>query len=276
MTPAVLLGAILVLATLVAASTAQVWTPFPPTAIDIAHRLAPPGGTHPLGTDPFGRDVLSLLMAGAGETLGVSVIAVGLGAALGVPLGLLAAARGGWADRIAAQAGDVIFAFPVLLTAIMLTALAGPGASRAMVAIGVFNIPVFLRVTRAAARPLWRREFVLAARSLGRSPAAITLRHILPNILPLLVVQATLQFALAIVADAGLAYVGLGAQPPAPSWGRMLNDAQSYLSRAPWLAVFPGLAIAASVLGLGLIGDWLRDRLDPAVYGAASKRSRHA
>jgi peptide/nickel transport system permease protein len=237
------------------------WTPYPPTQIDIVHRLAPPSAAHWLGTDPFGRDVLSMVMAGAGSSLSVSLIAVAVGAGIGVPLGGLAATAGGWVDQAVMRATDLTFAFPALLIAVMITALAGPGAANAMLAIGIFNIPVFARVTRGSALAVRARDFVMAARALGRSESGIMLHHVLPNIAGVLVVQATIQFALAIVADAGLAYVGLGTQPPQPSWGRMLNDAQTFIYRAPLLAVFPGMFIVLAVLGLNLLGDGLRDRL---------------
>jgi peptide/nickel transport system permease protein len=240
-----------------------VWTPYPPTDIDILNKLAAPSAAHPLGTDHFGRDVLSMLMAGASSSLSVALIAVLVGAGLGVPLGGFAAARGGWADDAVMRACDLAFAFPALLTAVMITALAGPGAGNAMLAIGIFNIPVFARVTRAAARQIWTRDFVRAARVAGRGDVGISVLHVLPNIAPVLLVQVTIQFALAIVADAGLSYVGLGTQPPYPSWGRMLNDAQTYIWRAPLLAVFPGAAITLAVLGLNLLGDGLQDLLDP-------------
>lgn len=247
---------------LAVAGLATFWTPYDPIAMDIAHRLAAASPAHPLGTDPFGRDLLSMLMLGARGTLGVALAAVLAGAAVGVPLGVLAA-RGGWLDQLAMRGADLVFAFPALLTAVMLTAVAGPGAFNAMAAIGVFNVPVFARVARAAAGGVWPRDYVRAARLAGRGEAAIAGAHVLPNIAAALVVQASLQLALAIVADAGLAYVGLGTQPPQPSWGRMLNDAQTYIWRAPLLAVFPGLAITLSVLGLNLLGDGLRDLLDP-------------
>jgi peptide/nickel transport system permease protein len=202
-------------------------------------------------------------MAGATSSLSVALIAVVVGAGIGIPLGAFAAARGGWIDDAVMRGCDLAFAFPALLTAVMITALAGPGGGNAMLAIGIFNIPVFARVTRAAAAALWPRAFVLAARTAGRGDAGITLRHILPNIAPVLLVQVTIQFALAIVADAGLSYLGLGTQPPFPSWGRMLNDAQTYVWRAPLLAVFPGAAITLAVLGLNLLGDGLQDWLDP-------------
>jgi len=240
-----------------------VWTPYPPTHIDIVHRLSPPSAAHLLGTDPFGRDVLSMIMAGSRSSLSVALIAVVVGAGCGIPLGAIAAAFGGWVDNAVMRISDLAFAFPALLTAVMITALAGPGAGNAMLAIGIFNIPVFARIARGAALSVRELDFIMAARATGRGELAIMLRHVLPNIFSVLLVQATIQFALAIIADAGLAYVGLGTQPPFPSWGRMLNDAQTFIYRAPLLAVFPGVAITLSVLGLNLLGDGLRDVLDP-------------
>ena len=246
-----------------AALISLVWTPYDVTAIDIAGRLQPPSGRHLLGADHLGRDVLSMIMAGARNSLLVSLVAVGIGAGIGVPLGLTAAATRGFADEAVMRLNDLIFAFPALILAIMITAVFGPGAINAIIAIGIFNVPVFARVTRGAALSLWTRDYVLAARAAGRSTLAISVEHILPNLLNLLIVQATIQFSLGIIAEAGLSYVGLGAQPPMPSWGRMLNDAQTMIAFAPWLAIFPGLAILFSVLGLNLVGDGLRDLLDP-------------
>ena len=258
-----LFGGVLTVAMVAMAIVSLAWTPYPPTGIDIVHRLAPPTARHLLGTDPFGRDVLSMIMAGARSSLAVALIAVVVGAGVGIPLGALAAAFGGWADNAVMRVSDLAFAFPALLTAVMITALAGPGAGNAMLAIGIFNIPVFARVSRGAALAVRELDFVAAARATGRGELTIMLRHVLPNISAVLMVQATIQFALAIIADAGLAYVGLGTQPPFPSWGRMLNDAQTFIYPAPLLAVFPGIAITISVLGLNLLGDGLRDVLDP-------------
>ncbi len=260
---ALVVGAAITAALVLVAAVSLVWTPHDPASIDIAHRLAPPASAHWLGSDAFGRDVASMLMAGSAQTLAVSVVAVLLGAVVGVPAGMLAAARGGLLDQAIMRAADLAFAFPALLTAVMITALAGPGAANAAVAIGLFNIPVFARVARAAALGVWRRDFVRAARVAGRGGAAIAVLHVLPNIAPALVVLATIQFGVAIVADAGLAYLGLGTQPPWPSWGRMLNDAQTYIFRAPSLAVLPGAAITLAVLGLNLLGDGLQTVLDP-------------
>ena len=260
---ALVAGAATLASLAVVAAVSTIWTPYDPTAIDLAHRLAAPSVAHVLGADPFGRDLASMLMAGAAQSLAVGVIAVLLGAAVGVPAGVLAAGRGGWVDQVVMRTADLAFAFPALLTAVMITAVAGPGAANAALAIGVFNIPVFARIARAASLGVWRRDYIQAARVAGRRELAIAVLHVLPNIAPALLVQATIQFGVAIVADAGLAYLGLGTQPPWPSWGRMLNEAQTYIHRAPRLALLPGLAITLAVLGCNLLGDGLQDVLDP-------------
>jgi peptide/nickel transport system permease protein len=248
---------------LAAALLSLLWTPFPVGQVRVVARLRPPGGANWLGTDHFGRDVLSLLMVGARNSLAVAAAAVGLGAALGVPLGLAAAALGRWGDELVARLGDLVFAFPAVLSAILLTAVLGAGAVNVVLALGLFNAAVLARVTRGAALAVWRREFVRAALALGRGPLSVTLVHVLPNTLGVVVVQTTVLFAVAIVNEAALSYLGLGVQPPSPSWGKMLGDAQTHLFTAPLQAVFPGLAIALSVLGLTLLGDGLRDWLDP-------------
>lgn len=256
-------GALLVAALLLAAALSLAWTPHSPVELDIAAKLQRPSMTHWLGTDGLGRDVATLLMVGARSSIAVGVIAVGIGLVGGVSLGLLAAARRGWVEAVAMRVADFTFAFPALLSALILTAVYGPGLWTSITAIGVFNIPVFARLTRAAAAGVWTREYVLAAQALGKSRRRITVEHVLPNIASLLIVQATVQFALAILAEAALSYLGLGTQPPQPSWGRMLADAQTLMFQAPQLAIYPGLAIALSVLGLNLMGDGLRDLLDP-------------
>lgn len=245
-----------------------VWTPHDITRLEVAERMQGLSLAHPLGTDHLGRDILSMIMIGARNSIAVAVVAVGIGMGLGVPLGTWAAARGGWADEVLMRANDVIFAFPALLSAVMITAVFGPGAVNAIIAIGIFNVPVFARVARGGALALWPREFILAARAAGKNRVLITLEHILPNIMSLLLVQGTIQFALGILAEAGLSYLGLGAQPPMPSWGRMLFDAQTRMVVAPHLALFPGLAIVITVLGLNLLGDGLRDVLDPRLRRA--------
>jgi peptide/nickel transport system permease protein len=218
---------------------------------------------HWLGTDSLGRDIVSQLIVGARASIAVGLIAVGIGIVAGVALGLLAAARRGWVEEAVMRLADFGLAFPALLTAIMLAAIYGPGLLTSIVAIGIFNIPEFARITRASANSVWSREFVLAARACGKGALRITMEHVLPNIASVLVVQATIRFAIAILAEAGLSYLGLGTQPPTPSWGRMLGEGQSMMYQAPMLAVWPGLAIVLSVLGLNLMGDGLRDLLDP-------------
>ncbi len=261
------LGGTLVALLVATALLSFVWTPWPPAEIDVPHKLAAPSAAHWLGTDGLGRDVASLLIAGSRNSLAAGVIAVGIGLGFGVSVGLAAAARRGWVEEAAMRAADFAFAFPALLSAIVLTAVWGPGLVTAVVAIGIFNIPVFARITRAAAVQLWSRDFVLAARAAGKGPWAITLDHVLPNLASAVVVQATIQFAVAVLAEAALSYLGLGTQPPTPSWGRMLNDGQNLMYQAPWLAVWPGLAIVFSVLGLNLLGDGLRDLMDPRANG---------
>jgi len=245
------------------AAISYFWTPYDVTTLNVSARLAPPSGAHWLGTNHLGRDVLSMIMAGARISIAVALVAVGAGVALGVPLGLMAAARGGVIDDFIMRGGDLIFAFPALVLAILITAVFGPGAVNAMIAIAVFNIPVFARLTRGAALPIWEKGYILAARTAGKNRAEISIEHVLPNIAHLLIIQGTVQFSLGILAEAGLSYVGLGAQPPAPSWGRLLAESQTMISFAPWLVLFPGLAIFIFVLGINLLGDGLRQRLDP-------------
>ena len=263
--PSLMAGALLTLTFAAAALISFFWTPYDVTEFSIASKLQTPGAAHWFGTDHFGRDIFSMIMVGARNSIAVALIAVGIGIAVGVPLGLAAAARRGLADEMIMRTNDLIFAFPAILMAIMITAVFGPGAVNAVIAIGIFNVPVFARISRGAALSLWTREYVLAARTAGKNKAQISLEHILPNIVNLLIVQGTIQFSLGILAEAGLSYVGLGTQPPMPSWGRMLNEAQTMISFAPHLAIFPGLAIVATVLGLNLMGDGLRDILDPKI-----------
>ena len=239
------------------------WTPYDVTHLVVADRNQPPSLLHPFGTDQFGRDILSMIMVGARNSIAVALVAVGIGMGLGVPLGCYAAARGGVADEVVMRFNDLVFAFPALLSAVMITAVFGPGAINAIIAIGIFNVPVFARVARAGALSIWPREYILAARACGKGPFLITVEHVLPNIVSMLLVQATIQFALAILAEAALSYVGLGTQPPMPSWGRMLFDAQTRMIVAPYQAIFPGLAIVVTVLALNLLGDGASDVLDP-------------
>jgi len=261
--PNFLLGAGLTALLIAVAAVSLVWTPYAVDAIAIAERLQGPSAAHWLGTDQFGRDVASRLMVGARNSIAVGVVAVGLGLVLGVLLGAVAAARGGWLDDLIMRGADMVFAFPAIISALLITALLGPGAVNAIIAIGIFNVPVFARVTRGAARQVWGFEYARAGLAIGKGPWAVTRDHVLPNVASVLIVQATIQFAVAILAEAALAYLGLGTQPPAPSWGRMLFDAQTLMAIAPRLAILPGVAIALAVLGLNLLGDGLRDGLDP-------------
>ena len=259
-----ILGGLLTGLFVIAALLSFVWTPDSVEAMNIANRLKPPNADNLLGTDHFGRDILSMIMVGARTSIAVALVAGGIGMGVGIPLGLAAAARrGGLLDEVIMRMNDLIFAFPSLVIAILITAVFGPSATNAIIAIGIFNIPVFARITRGAALSLWKREFIMAAQVAGKTRARISVEHILPNVANLLIVQGTIQFSLGILAEAGLSYVGLGAQPPIPSWGRMLADAQTMVSLAPHVALIPGLTIVAMVLGLNLLGDGLRDALDP-------------
>lgn len=257
------LGLALIGAVVAMAAVSLVWTPYPVDAMAIGDRLAAPSADHWLGTDHFGRDVLSLILGGSRTAVIVGLAAVGAGLAAGVALGALAAAAGGAVDDALMRLADATFAFPAIISALLITALAGAGTINAIVAIAIFNVPVFARITRSAARQVWRRDYARAAIALGKSRFAVTRDHVLPNIAGVLVVQGALQLGLAILAEAALSYLGIGAQPPEPSWGRMLNDAQTYLFTHPWLALYPGLAISLAVLGCNLVGDGLRDALDP-------------
>jgi peptide/nickel transport system permease protein len=262
--PSFVIGALITLLFIAMALLSFVWTPYPFAAQDIPHKLRGLSAEHWFGTDQYGRDVFSQILVGARTSISVALIAVGLGIGVGVPLGLWAAARrGSMLDEIIMRLNDLVFAFPALLIAILITSVFGPSAINAIIAIGIFNIPVFARLTRAAALSLWTRDFILAARVAGKGATRISLEHILPNILNPLVVQITIQFSRGILAEAALAYVGLGAQPPTPSWGKMLADAQTLISLAPHLALIPGLCIVFTVLGLNLVGDGLRDIFDP-------------
>ncbi len=262
------LGGVLSALIILLALVSLIWTPHSAYELDVANKLKLPSSNHWLGTDHFGRDVASLLMVGAQNTLVVGFVAVGIGMVVGVFLGLWASAQRGWIEELIMRLSDFTFAFPAILSAIMITAILGPGAVNSILAIGIFNIPVFARVTRGSANAIWTREFVLAARAAGKGRFRITLEHVLPNILSVIIVQATIFFAIAILAEAALSYLGLGTQPPQPSWGRMLNEAQTFLYLSPYLALFPGLSIVVSVLGFNMLGDGLRDWLDPRLSRA--------
>jgi len=257
-------GSVMIGIVLLAAVVSFFWTPFSPVYTDFRYPAAPPGrGGHPLGTDRLGRDTLTWLMVGAQTTLKVGVIAVGIAAVVGTPIGILAGmSRRRWSE-VLMRANDVLLAFPALLVALILAAKYGASITTSMVAIGVASIPGFVRVIRAGTIQVMGTDYVQAARIAGLRGPAIAVRHVLPNVLGLVIVQVSVAYAIAILAEAALSFLGLGAPPSVPSWGRMLNDAQSTLSIHPMIAVWPGLAIAVAVLGLNLLGDGLRDRFDP-------------
>lgn len=258
-----LLGTVITAVLIGVAILSQFWTPYSPTKMRIVEKLKPPLEAGLAGTDAFGRDIFSLLMAGAWNSLSIAFLAVLLGVVAGVALGTTAAARRDWLEEAIMRMADVVFAFPALISAIMIAALIGPGRWTAVLAIGIFAVPVFIRVSRGAALRIWSLDFCLAAQAAGKNRLRITLDHVLPNIAGAVIVQATIQIGLAILVEAGLGFLGLSLAPPAPSWGRMLSDAQTYLDRAPWMAIAPGITIAIAVLGLNLLGDGLRDLLDP-------------
>jgi peptide/nickel transport system permease protein len=257
------LGIALSLVVVLMAALSLVWTPFDATVMNPKERLQGPSWHHPMGTDQYGRDLFSRIMGGSVTSILAGLVTVAIGMGLGVVLGLAAAYHRGGVGEGLMRLADLLFAFPAVLTAILITTIWGPSLTNAMLAIGIFYIPVFARLTRATAAALWERDFILAARAAGVREGRIIIEHILPNIVSPLVVQATIQFAVAILAEAGLSYLGLGAQPPEASWGRMLGEAQTFMAMAPWMALFPGLAIAWAVLGFNLLGDGLRDILDP-------------
>lgn len=263
------IGGVLSALFLIAALISFIWTPYNVETLTISNKLQPVSALHWFGTDHFGRDIFSMIMVGARTSIAVALVAVGIGISIGVPLGLAAAARrGGLLDEMIMRVNDLIFAFPSLVIAILITAVFGPSAMNAIIAIGVFNIPVFARLSRGAALSLWSRDFVMAAQVAGKGKARISLEHILPNIGNLLIVQGTIQFSLGILAEAGLSYVSLGTQPPTPSWGRMLAESQTLIYSNPMIAVYPGMAIILTVLGLNLMGDGMRDLLDPRLRRA--------
>lgn len=249
----------------------MVWTPHPPTQLG-PERLATPGMVHIMGTDWFGRDILSRVMVGGRATLAVAAAAVVTGGLVGTALGIWAGVRGATAGELIMRGVDVLLAFPTILAALVLATVWGPGILGVAVALAVANIPFFARLARAGVLTLHERHYVAAARAVGAGDLRIVLRHILPNMASPLVVQATVSMAGAVLAEASLSYLGLGVQPPQPSWGRMLQEAQSYFYLSPWPALFPGLALATLVLGLNLVGDGLRDLLDPTLRRLTSAR----
>ncbi len=263
-----LVGFLLSAVVVIMALTSFAWTPYPPNTMNGKDRLQQPSLKHLLGTDQYGRDILSRIMAGAVNSIIVGLVSLVIGLTVGVSLGLWAAFYGKFVEEGVMRFSDLLFGFPAVLSAILITSILGPSIINSMIAIGIFYIPIFARLTRAVSLSVWKLDYIDAARACGLSELTITFRHVLPNILSPLMIQATVQFAIAILAEAGLSYLGLGTQAPHASWGRMLNEAQTYLAQGPWLAIFPGLAIAWAVLGFNLLGDGLRDTLDPKMVRA--------
>ena len=266
------LGAGIVGLVVVLAVVSVLWTPHDPVQAVPADRLEGPSAEYWLGTDRFGRDIASRLMVGAQITLVVGVIAVGISAVVGIPLGIWAAMRGGWTDVFIMRGADLLLAFPALLLAIIAAAVFGPSVVTAMVAIGISGVPGFARVARAGALQVLSQDYISAARISQVPEPVIAWRHIWPNIRAIAIVQASVAFALAILAEAALSFLGLGASPPNPSWGLMLQAAQTQLGTSPLLALWPGLAIAVTVLGFNMLGDGLRDALDPRHSAHRRKR----
>ncbi|MEV0005353.1 ABC transporter permease [Micromonospora sp. NPDC050980] len=257
-------GGTLVLLLLIVVGVAGPWlAPSGVNDVDVDQMLRPPSGAHLFGTDELGRDVLSRVLVAARVSLEVGVVSVGIALLAGVTLGLLAGYYRGWLDSVLMRCMDVLFAFPVLLLAVAIVAVLGPGLLTAMVAIGVVYTPIFARITRAGVLSVREQVFVRAAVSIGASDLRIMRRHVLPNIAAPLIVQTSLSLAFAILSEAALSFLGLGIQPPAPAWGRMLFDGRGFVTDAWWLGLFPGAAIFLTVLAFNLVGDALRDVLDP-------------
>jgi peptide/nickel transport system permease protein len=257
------IGLVLVVALVAVAVLADVIAPYDPNKQSWTLLRKPPSAAHWFGTDESGRDLLSRVIYGARASLLAGVVSVLIAILIGVPLGLLAGYRGGWADTIISRLTDAMLAIPFLILAIAMAAFLGPSLRNAMIAVGLASTPVFVRLTRGQVLSVKTEDYVEAARAVGNPGWRVAARHILPNILPALLVQATVAIAAAIIAEASLSFLGLGQQPPAPSWGSMLNVAQRFLTNAPWIAIWPGLAIFLAVLGFNLLGDGLRDALDP-------------
>jgi peptide/nickel transport system permease protein len=265
--PNALIGGTIIGVVAIAALIGAVWTPYDPLAIDFMARLAPPGGAHWLGTDEFGRDVLSRLMAGASTSAWISlltvILAVGAGTALGVFTGFVR----GWVDRVLMAFNDALLAFPGILLALGLLAVFGANKYGIIFALGIAYIPSVARVVRGTVLSLREREFVEASRVMGNSEAYTMWRHILPNCIAPLTVLATSLFGWVLLAESALSFLGLGVPPPAPTWGNMLAASRAFIAQAAWLGIFPGLCISLTLLGINLLGDAVRDRLDPRMRG---------
>ncbi|HEY7084860.1 MAG TPA: ABC transporter permease [Hyphomicrobiaceae bacterium] len=257
------LGLVIIVVLVLVALLAPLIAPYDPAQQSWTAIRKPPSVQHWFGTDESGRDLLSRVIYGARASLLAGVVSISIALTFGVPIGLLAGYGGRWIDALIGRITDAMLAVPFLILAIALAAFLGPSLQNAMIAIGVTATPIFIRLTRGQVMSVKVEDYVEAARAVGNPPVRIALRHILPNILPALIVQATISIATAIIAEASLSFLGLGQQPPAPSWGSMLNTAQRFLSNAPWMSVWPGLAIFLAVLSFNILGDGLRDALDP-------------
>lgn len=263
------IGLVLVCMVVTMALVSFVWTPYDPTRVVPAEALQPPSRQHIMGTDGFGIDIFSRILAGSRIVVLVGVIAVGIAALVGTPLGMVSGMVKGWSGTLVQRATDTLYAFPALLLAILLAAAAGGSTVTGMIAIGIATIPVFARIARIGSMQVMSQDYVLAARSAGTPWLSIARRHVLPNIAPLIGVQASVSFGMAILAEASLSYLGLATPPTVPTWGRMLFDAQKYLFSDPNLAIWPALAIGLAVLGFNVLGDGLRDYLDPRLREVA-------
>ena len=261
--PAAAIGLAVIAAFVVAALAASVVAPYDPIATSFATVRKAPSAAHWFGTDEIGRDVLSRVVFGARASLLAGVVSVLISISVGVPVGLLAGYAGGKTDMLISRVTDALLACPFLILAIALAAFLGPSLTNAMIAIGISATPVFIRLTRGTTLAVKAEDFVLAARAIGNAPWRIAIRHVLPNIVPPLLVQATLAIAAAVIAEASLSFLGLGQQPPQPSWGSMLNTAKNYIDNSPWMAIWPGVSIFLLVLSFNVVGDGLRDALDP-------------
>ncbi|GGJ49149.1 ABC transporter permease [Glutamicibacter ardleyensis] len=265
--PTLIVGAILVAAVVLAALLSFIWTPYNPVQAFPADRLQGSSAAHLMGTDRYGRDVFSGILYGARITLLVGLVAVGIALLIGTPLGILAGMRRGITEEVTMRGADILLAFPALLVAIMFGAVFGASTLTAMLAIGIGSIPGFARVARSGTLQVMSTEYIMAARASSQSSWRIARRHVMPNIIGMVVVQCSVSFAIAVLAEAALSFLGLGTPPPVPSWGRMLQESQQFLGTYPMLAVWPGSAIAIAVLGFTLLGDGLRDRFDPKLNG---------
>ncbi len=267
LTPSLWVGGGIVLLLLLIALLAPVLSSYPPDLVMGESRLLPPSLAHPFGTDALGRDMFSRVMHGARIAVGMAALSVGMAALVGVALGALAGYRGNWLDQLLSRGMEVWLAFPSLLLAIIIVARLGPSLRSTVIALGIIGVPSFYRVTRGSTLSARRTPYVEAAWAVGARDRRIVLRHILPNIAAPLVVLVTMRLGVVVLAGGALSFIGLGAQPPQPEWGALLASGRAYMDSAPWLAIFPGLFITLSVVGFNLLGDGLRDALDPRLRG---------